>query len=184
MFLVFVLAISLFACSQIAAARGEEADGQLETLLALRVGRRRWLVGRLALAAGAATVISLAGGLLALAGAAMQGASLSVRLDAAGVDQLLPVSLLALGAGAVAFALFPRASAGIAYGLVALAFLWDLIGSLVSVPHWVLEATPFAHVGLVPGAPFRGQAAAIMVAIALSLGALAVALFERRDLSS
>ncbi len=51
LFLFFVLAVSLFACSQIAAARREEADERLETLLALPSSRRRWLAGRLALAA-------------------------------------------------------------------------------------------------------------------------------------
>ncbi len=44
-FLFFIFAISLFGCSQVAAARREEADQQLETLLALPVGRRRWLAG-------------------------------------------------------------------------------------------------------------------------------------------
>ena len=39
-FIFFVLAVSLFACAQIGAARHEEADEQLETLLALPVGRR------------------------------------------------------------------------------------------------------------------------------------------------
>ena len=39
-FIFFILAVSLFACAQIAAARHEEADGRLETLLALPVGTR------------------------------------------------------------------------------------------------------------------------------------------------
>ena len=47
-FLFFVLAVSLFGVSQVAAARNEEAGEQLETLLALPVGRGRWLGGRLA----------------------------------------------------------------------------------------------------------------------------------------
>ncbi len=50
-FIFFVLAVSLFACAQIAAARHEEAEGRLETLLALPLGRGSWLGGRLALAA-------------------------------------------------------------------------------------------------------------------------------------
>src|ERR1019366_1293661 len=45
-FVFFILAISLFACAQVGAARYEEADQQLETLLALPVGRRNWLGGR------------------------------------------------------------------------------------------------------------------------------------------
>ena len=50
MFIFFILAVSLFVCAQIGAARQEEADERLETLLALPVGRSGWLGGRLLLA--------------------------------------------------------------------------------------------------------------------------------------
>ena len=38
-FIFFILAVCLFVCAQVAAARHEEAEQQLETLLALPVGR-------------------------------------------------------------------------------------------------------------------------------------------------
>ena len=50
-FLFFVVVISLFATSQVAATRHEEAEQRLETLLAYSVSRRSWLLGRLVLAA-------------------------------------------------------------------------------------------------------------------------------------
>ena len=181
-FVILVLAVSLFACSQVGAARSEEAGGQLETLFALKVGRHGWLTGRLLLAAGAAAVISLVSAVLAWAGAGLQGVSISfATMLLAGVN-CLPVTLLALAFGALAFAIVPRACVAIAYGLVGLAFVWYLVGSLVSAPHWLLEATPFAHIGLVPAAPFRAGAAALMVVIALAVMAAAATLFARRDL--
>ena len=76
----------------------------------------------------------------------------------------LPVALLFLGIAALAYAVVPRASAGIAYGLVTLAFLWHLVGALLGVPRWLVDLTPFAHVGLVPTQPFRTGAAAVMLA--------------------
>ena len=72
----------------------------------------------------------------------------------------LPVALLFLGIAALAYALVPRASAGIAYGLVRVAFLWNLFGSLLGAPKWLVELTPFAHVGLVPGAAVPGDGGA------------------------
>ncbi|MFI5004709.1 MAG: hypothetical protein ACHQE6_06820 [Solirubrobacterales bacterium] len=72
--------------------------------------------------------------------------------------------------------------AGIAYGLVTVAFLWDLFGALLDVPKWLVELTPFAHVGLVPAQPFRGAAAAIMAAIGLLAALAALGAFRRRDL--
>ena len=93
-------------------------------------------------------------------GAESGGVSISLpRMLEAGAN-CLPVALLFLGIAALAYAIVPRASAGIAYGLVTVAFLWDLVGSLLGVPRWLVELTPFAHVGLVPAQPFRGAGGA------------------------
>jgi ABC-2 type transport system permease protein len=182
-FIFFVLAVSLFVCAQIGAARHEEAGERLETLLSLPVSRRRWLGGRLVLAAGGATAICLTAGLLTWAGAESGGVSISLSgMLEAGLN-CLPVALMFGGIAVLAYAIVPRASAGLAYGLVTVAFLWDLFGSLLSLPHWLLEATPFAHVGLVPTQPFRAGAAAIMLAIAVLTALAAIWIFQRRDLT-
>ena len=120
--------------------------------------------------------------MLAWAGAASQGVDVSLaKMIEAGAN-CLPVALLFGGLAALAYALVPRASTGIAYGLVVLAFLWQLVGSLLGVPKWLVEVTPFAHVGLVPTQPFRGGAAAVMLAIAAAAGAAALWAFSRRDM--
>jgi ABC-2 type transport system permease protein len=181
-FIFFILAISLLGCAQVGAARHEEAELRLDTLLALPVSRGRWLGGRLVLAAVAAAVISLDAGLLAWLGAASQGVHISLpRMLEAGVN-CLPVALLFLGLAALAYAAVPRASAGIAYGLVAVAFLWQLVGSLIGAPRWLVDLTPFANVGLVPVQSFRTGAAAIMLAIAALAALAALWAFRRRDL--
>jgi ABC-2 type transport system permease protein len=181
-FIFFVLTVSLFACAQIGAARHEEAEQQLETLLALPISRRSWFGGRLALAAGAASAISLVAGALTWAGAASAGVSVSsARMLEAGAN-CLPVALLFLGIAALAYALVPRASAGIAYGLVTVAFLWQLFGALLGAPKWLVDVTPFAHVGLVPAQPFRAGAAVVMLAIGALTTLAAIAVFQRRDL--
>jgi ABC-2 type transport system permease protein len=181
-FSFFILAVSLFEVSQVAAGWHEESDGRLATVTALPVARSRWLIGRLGLAGAGALVISLVAGLFVWVGAVSQGVSLSLpRMLEAGVN-CLPVALLFLGLTALAYAVLPRATAGIGYGLVTVAYLWQLFGSLLGAPHWLVEATPFAHVGLVPAASFRVGAAVVMVAIGTAAALAALALFERRDL--
>jgi len=181
-FIFFILAVSLFAVAQISAARHAEAE-QLETLLALPVGRYRWLSGRLALAAAGIATISLAAGLLTWIGVAVQGIDISLpRMLEAGANGI-PVALLFLGIAALAYAVVPRASAGIAYGLVTATFLWQLVGSLLGAPNWLVKLTPFAHVGLVPTQPFRAGSAAVMVALALAAGLAALWVFRQRDLT-
>jgi ABC-2 type transport system permease protein len=181
-FIFFVLAVSLFACAQIGAARHEEAGEQLETLLALPVGRRNWLCGRLALATCAAAGISLTAGLMTWAGAESGGAGISLpKLIEAGAN-CLPVAILFLGVAALAYAIVPRASGGIAYGLVTVAFLWELVASLLGVPKWLVDLTPFKHVAPVPVQSFDAEAAAVMVGIGLVTALAAIEVFRRRDL--
>ena len=181
-FIFFVLAVSLFACAQVGATRQEEAEQQLETLLALPVSRRGWLGGRLLLATSAAAAISLVAGLCTWAGAASGGARISLPRTLEAGANCLPVALLFLGIAALAYAVVPRASAGIAYGLVAVTFLWQLVGSLLGAPAWLVGLTPFAHVGLVPAQSFRAGAAALMLAIGAAAALAAIRVFRRRDL--
>jgi ABC-2 type transport system permease protein len=181
-FFVYVLGISLFACAQVGAARREEADQQLETLLALPVGRTGWLAGRLLLAAGGAVVISLLSGLLTWAGTTAGGISVPLgRLLEAGAN-CLPAALLFLGIAALAYAAAPRASAAIGYGVVVLAFLWQAVGALLGAPGWLAGLTPFAHIGLVPAEPFQAADAAVMAGIGVAVAAAGLAVFRRRDL--
>jgi ABC-2 type transport system permease protein len=181
-FIVVILAVCLFVCSQIGAAREEEAEERLETLFALPVGRRRWFCGRLLIAAVAAATLSVLAGLLTWAGASSQGVNISLpRMLEAGANGI-PVSLLFLGVAALAYAVAPRASAAIAYGLVTAAFLLYLIGSVLAIPKWMIDLTPFRHIGLIPVQTFQATAAGIMIAVGVVGAAVAVAVLRRRDL--
>jgi ABC-2 type transport system permease protein len=181
-FIFFILAASLFACAQIGAARNEEEEQRLETLLALPVGRIRWLGGRLLVAAAGTVALALAAGFFAWAGAASAGVDISLADMLEAGANCLPASLLFLGLAALAYAVVPRSSAGVAYGLVTVAFAWQLVGSIVDAPRWLLDVTPFAHVGLVPTQTFRLGAAAIMIGVGAAGAAGGLALFRRRDL--
>jgi ABC-2 type transport system permease protein len=116
-------------------------------------------------------------------GAASQGAGVPLDdLLAAGAN-CLSAAVLFLGLAALAFAALPRASAGLAYGVVSLAFVWELFGALLGAPSWTLDLSPFHHVGLVPAQPFRSTAAILMLAGAALAMLAATGLFESRDLT-
>jgi ABC-2 type transport system permease protein len=182
-FLLFVFMISLFAASQVAATRNEEAAQRLETLFALPVSRQRWLAGRLLLAAAGAAVLAGTAALAAWVGAASQHAGVPLlRLLEAGVN-CLPTTLVFLSLAALVFAVAPRATSGFAYGLVTVGFLWDLFGALVRVPGWLLDVTPFRHIGFVPAQPFNVRAAVVMLLIATTATVASLVIFNRRDLA-
>jgi ABC-2 type transport system permease protein len=183
-FLFFVVAIAFFGCSQLASIREEESEGRLETLFANPKGRTQWLAARLGLAVAGSFVIALASGLGAAAGVGIVGAGVGFgRLIEAGLN-CLPASMLFLGIGALLLALFPRTGVGLSYAIIALAFVWELVGALLGVPSWMLQVSPFHQVGLMPAESFRAQQAAEMLGIGVVAAAASIAVFRRRDLAA
>jgi ABC-2 type transport system permease protein len=181
-FFFFILAISLFACAQLVAARREEAEQQLETLLALPVGRSRWLGGRLILAAAGTAAIAIASGVFTWLGALAVGTHISFpRMLEAGAN-CLPVALFFLGIAALTYAALPRASAAVSYGIVLVTFLWQAVGSLLGAPKWIVDLTPFGWIGLVPAQGFRATAAVVMIGIGIVASLIGLTSFRHRDL--
>jgi ABC-2 type transport system permease protein len=182
LFLFVALAICLFVCTQISALRRDE-EQHLESVLAQPVSRSSWLAGRLILAAFAAAAIALAAGIAAWVGATAAGVHVPLpSLLEAGVNAL-PIAILFLGLGGLVYALVPRVAAGIMYGLVAAAFLWQLVGALIGPPHWVLDLSPFAHLALVPSQPFQPVSAAVLVTVGV-LGVISsLVAFSHRDIA-
>jgi ABC-2 type transport system permease protein len=75
---VAAFAVLTGVISTAVATTREEAEGRLEPVLARPVGRAAWFRGRLLVAAAGAVSVALTAGLLAWAGAAMQGADVSL----------------------------------------------------------------------------------------------------------
>lgn len=181
-FVVFIVGLSFFVAAQVNGAHQEEASQSLETLLAQPVTRWRWLGGRLGLAGAAAVVLALWAGMWSWLGATSQGVRVSLpRMLEAGANAL-PTAALFLGVCALAYALAPRLSTAINYTLTGVAFLWWTVGSLVRLPRWAVDATPYVHVGFVPTQGFRAEPAAIMVAVGLVAAGGALARLRHRDL--
>jgi ABC-2 type transport system permease protein len=183
-FVFFTLAVSLFATSHISAIRDDEGSGRLENLFALPVARRSWLAGRLMVAGASTVALAVLIGLLAWAGAASQSSGVSFgSLIEAGANGV-PAALCFLGLGALLFAALPRQSGGGALALVGVAFLWELVGALISAPNWLLALSPFHHVAAVPQSAFDVRGALAMIVVAVIAAVAAVEVFIRRDLQS
>ncbi len=183
-FVVFIVALTYFVSAQMAAARQEEADQALETLLAQPVDRRRWLLGRQLVAALGSLGLAGEVGLLAWLGAATRGANVSLGQMLEAGANTLPTAILFLGLASLLYALVPRASSAVSYALASVAFLWYVVGSLLHVPRWLVDATPYVHVGYVPAEAFRPVPAFVMLGAGLLTGVAATLCLARRDLLS
>ena len=131
-----------------------------------------------------ATILALAAGMLAWAGARVAGVYVSLAALLLAATNCFAVSALFIGAGALAHSLTPRAGAAIAYALVTVAFVWQLFGSLLGAPAWLIDLSPFAHLGLAPARPFRAGPVAVMVGIGLVMAIGAGLRLTRRDVLS
>jgi ABC-2 type transport system permease protein len=51
-----------------------------------------------------------------------------------------------------------------------------------SAPTWLVDVSPFVHLGLTPGSAFRPGSAAVIALIGIAGAVVACRLFARRDL--
>lgn len=182
-FVIFVFAIGLFVCGQLAAARDEETTHRLETLFALPYGRERWLQGRVVLiVAGTAACAMTAGAGVGLGVLVTHGHMTFAQGLEAGVN-VLPIELLFIGAGVLFLAFAPRLGIGLLYGLVVLGFVWELFGALLSFPSWLLDVSPYHHLAPSPAKPIAVAPALVMMAIAAVATIVGAARFRHRDLA-
>ena len=174
--------VAAYAIAAVARVSSEESSGRLELLLALPVSRARWF-GAQVLAAGAGAVLVLAIAVAALwAGCAAVGMT-----DPGGADFGRAIAfhaaavLVFCSVGAALVAALPRAL-GIAWALLAVAFLFDMFGPLFDLPDATLAASPFRAASGALSADADPVPVTICAAVAAVLFAAASIAFRRRDL--
>jgi ABC-2 type transport system permease protein len=183
----FTMVGILAACAgvqTVARARQEETRGSAELVRALAVGRVRWLIDFVGIALAAILLIVLAAVAGAAAGVWAQGADTILIADAVvvGAGQVLAAGVF-VGATAVVFAVFPRATIPVGWTLVLLGAVLGLFGPLFGLPDGVVDSSPFAVTPLPSenGIDPRGLAW-LVVALVAAVAASAL-LMRRRELA-
>jgi ABC-2 type transport system permease protein len=183
-FLLVAAVVALLPATQVGAACNEETSGRLVHVLSRPTRRATWFAGRLVLCGAAVLATGLLTGFGAWLGAATQGVEVDLAtLLGAGLN-VVPTALVALGVGAVVLALAPRAAATTVYALVGWSLVVDLLASMVSGARWLEHLSLFHYMALAPGEDPEPLTIVVTVATAIGLCALAVILFDRRDLRS
>lgn len=165
--------------------RAEEAEGRAEILLSAPVSRARWLGANLFVAAVSAAVVSTTAGTAAAVGLAVSRTSdgPAWSLVPAALAHV-PAALVFAAAAAVAFALAPRLSILVAWGVLAVAIVLGEFGELFGLPAWLQDASPFRHSSAMPVESFN-QAGAVGLLLVAAAGAALAAYFLRwRDLGA
>lgn len=181
-FLLLASVVALLPASQVAAAVDEEASGRLVHVLARPAERARLFAGRLAFSGAGVAAAGLLAGVAAWAGARSRGIELGLGSMAAAGLNLVPVCLVALGIGAVAVSVAPRAATWTVYAVVVGSLVVDMVASLVDGLQWLQHVSLFHYMALAPAEDPDPLGLAVTTAAAVALGALATARFARRDL--
>ncbi|MCU1422334.1 MAG: hypothetical protein JWN36_1985, partial [Microbacteriaceae bacterium] len=163
-------------------ARSEQVDGHAELLLATPVGRGRILRDGLVVALLSVLIVVVVGGLVAALAFVAGGESDEFWPAIGSAAVQLPAALVFAGVTALVFALIPRATIGLGWGLLALGFILGEFGSLLKMPEWLRNVSPFAHTPVVPSDSVDWWALVILALIAVVGGAVALVVVRRRDL--
>ena len=179
---VFGVLAAAYAVAVIVRARGEEASGRIEAVLAGTAGRNRWVLSHVLFAAFGAGLLLVAGGL----GAGLADALRTHEMSAVGTVlgaamAQWPAALVVAGFAAVLFAAAPTRTAG-SWGLLGLFGFLTLIAPGLNVGQAILDLSPFNHVPKVPAAAYSATPLVILTALALVLAGASVAAFRRRDM--
>jgi ABC-2 type transport system permease protein len=182
--LIMALFGSGFTVSSVLRLRSEEVSGRADPVLAAPVGRRRWAWSHL--------VVSLVGtvALVLVCGVAMGAGAALVLGEAARIGELtaaglvmVPAMWLLAGATLLVYGALPRWSLA-AWALVAWVFVAAMFGSLLELPQWLLNLSPFQHVPALPAASMSWMPIVILTAAVAVLITAGLAALEHRDLAA
>jgi ABC-2 type transport system permease protein len=181
--LIMALFATGFTVSSVLRLRSEELSGRVDPVLAAPIGRRRWAWSHLAVAVVGTVALAFVCGAAMGAGAALVLGEVERigELTVAGLV-MVPAMWLLAGATFLVYGLLPRWSLA-AWALLAWAFVAAMFGSLLDLPQWLLNLSPFQHVPALPAASMSWPPMVVITVLAAALIAAGLAALERRDMA-
>lgn len=165
--------------------RAEEAEGCAELLLATPVSRVAWVAATCLIAATSVMLVTLAMGVATGAALFRSGGAADDVLTYAGAGLAhAPAALVFVAVTALIFAVVPRVTIALGWGLLVIGFVLGQFGELLQVPEWLQAVSPFFHTSAAPVVDIDGVAVGILFAVAAGVLALALGALRRRDLTT
>lgn len=165
--------------------RAEETEGRAELLLATPISRVRWASSTMIVAAASVLIVCAATG-AATGVAIMKSTGESsdlIRFTSAALAHA-PAALVFVAITAIVFAVIPRLTIALGWGLLVIGLVIGQFGELLQLPEWLQNVSPFKHSSALPVEELDVAAAVTLLGIA-ALGAVAAAtLVRRRDLTA
>jgi ABC-2 type transport system permease protein len=175
--------IAAYGISAVTRLRTEESAGHAEAILSAATPRVSWVASHALIAlAGIAWLLLVAGLATGLGHAIAVGdPSQVLRITFAALARI-PAAWFMVGLVLAVWGLWPHATA-LGWGAYAAFIVVGEFGPLWGVPQWVMDASPFAHSPVLPGAGAELSGLVWLTAIAAGLLVGGSAAFRHRDLA-
>ncbi|HEX6416696.1 MAG TPA: hypothetical protein VFZ62_04170 [Candidatus Saccharimonadales bacterium] len=172
-----------FSLQAILRLQTEESNGYLEGVLSTGVSRLKWAMSHLTIVIVGLAVMGAVAGLstgISYALVAENAWGEIGGLVIAGFVQI-PAILTLVALAVLVFGLLPRLMTPIVWGVFAACLVIFQLGSILKLPEWLIDISPFTHTPVAPADSIEGWPLLVMSVIAIALCSIGLALFRRRD---
>lgn len=182
--LVFAgVTVSGFAVQSLQRLHTEETTGHAELILSTAIGRYRWMLSHVCCTVAGVVVLLVVGGV-----AAMLSYGMAMNLPVSHTWHILgatltyiPAVLVVGGVSVMLFGILPRLHIGLSWGMFCICIGLLQLGSLLQLPQWVMNVSPFTHTPSAPAEPVTLVPLIIMTLLAIVFGVVGLYGFRRRD---
>jgi ABC-2 type transport system permease protein len=176
------LITAAFATQSAVSLRTDEATGIIETQLAGALSRTRWALERLLIpAVGSAVLLLMGGGLLGAVYGSISGDSSQAITMAGAALAYWPAVMILVGLAVALFGWVPSLAIPVTWGAMAAMWFATMLGEVLGLPKWLLDALPFSAVPYMPLDAMSWTPVIIMTVIAGGLIWTGLDRFARRD---
>ncbi|QKE85615.1 polyketide antibiotic transporter [Arthrobacter sp. NEB 688] len=160
-----------------------ERSGIGESVLSTGTSRLRWYAAHVLVAVLATTLfLVVVGATVGLVGARASSTAPGFWAALGAFVSTLPAVWVLVGVAALLVGARPR-TAPLAWGLLLVGFVVGELGPTMDLPGWLVDASPFAHLGQLPGGEFAALAAVVMTLLGAGLAAAGALAYDRRDVA-
>jgi ABC-2 type transport system permease protein len=181
-FLVMALIGSGFAVQSVGRLRSEETALRAEPVLATPVSRWRWAWSHLTIAfLGCVALLAVAGLSTAVSYAFVGGGPGVIPRVSSAALVYAPAMWLLVGLTVALVGLLPEWLPA-AWAFLGVCFVFGFLGTILPIPNWLRDVSPFQHVPLLPAARLEMLPLVVLTAIAAGLTLTGLAGLRRRDI--
>lgn len=180
-FLEMMVVLMFMVASQINKFRDDEARGYLDNLLVRPVARLTIINVKTIYIIIGVFIACLAIYFGSLIGTKSQNISIDSWLYISSVINLLAVPILLVGIGIFTLGFMPRYTSVILYSVIGWSFILEIVGSILSLNHWILDTSLLHHIAISPAVAVKWSIFWAFIGISAVLCVLGIWRYTRRD---